>query len=164
MKALTVWQPWASLIVIGAKPWEFRPRRYFAYIAPPKPGDHIALHSAMRPARLSEVERLLADILMDHTPALIADLARPLLENLRSALKQGRAMADRVKALAPLGCVLGTAVIGRPQPAHEIFGVAQGQAPEDYNWAWPMGDIEQFNVPVPARGMRDLRVAAIASA
>lgn len=24
MKALTVWQPWASLIIMGAKPYEFR--------------------------------------------------------------------------------------------------------------------------------------------
>jgi len=24
MKALTIWQPWASLIMIGAKPFEFR--------------------------------------------------------------------------------------------------------------------------------------------
>jgi hypothetical protein len=24
MKALTIWQPWASLIMIGAKPVEFR--------------------------------------------------------------------------------------------------------------------------------------------
>lgn len=24
MKALTIWQPWASLIMIGAKPYEFR--------------------------------------------------------------------------------------------------------------------------------------------
>jgi hypothetical protein len=24
MKAITVWQPWASLIAIGAKPYEFR--------------------------------------------------------------------------------------------------------------------------------------------
>jgi hypothetical protein len=27
MKALTIWQPWASLIMIGAKPYEFRERR-----------------------------------------------------------------------------------------------------------------------------------------
>ena len=25
MKGLTIWQPWASLIMIGAKPYEFRP-------------------------------------------------------------------------------------------------------------------------------------------
>jgi len=32
MKAVTVWQSWASLIIIGAKPWEFRSRSYFAYV------------------------------------------------------------------------------------------------------------------------------------
>lgn len=152
MKALTLWQPWASLVIVHqAKPWEFRGRSYFAYIDPPKPGERIAVHAASRPTRLSEVEGLLARILGNDAPDLIPDRARAILEPLRSALKN-RAMKDRARALAPLGCVLGTAVIGQPKQAHEIFGVAPGQTPEDYNWAWPLTDIEPFTVPVPANG------------
>jgi hypothetical protein len=128
MKALTIWQAWASLIIIGAKPYEFRPRSYFAYIAPPKPGERIAIHAAMRPTRLTEVEYTLGRILITgDAPDFITEPARAFLEPLRSALKGGRAMKDRVRALAPLGCVLGTAVIGQPTQAHEIFGVAPGQ-------------------------------------
>jgi hypothetical protein len=32
MKAITVRQPWASLIILGAKPYEFRDRSYLTYI------------------------------------------------------------------------------------------------------------------------------------
>jgi hypothetical protein len=46
--------------------------------------------------------------------------------------------------LLPLGAVLGTAVIGKPQPPPS----------PDHNWAWPLADIEKFDVPVPARGMQ----------
>ena len=35
MKALTIWQPWASLIMVGAKPYEFRPKSYLKYVGAP---------------------------------------------------------------------------------------------------------------------------------
>jgi hypothetical protein len=84
MKALTVWQPWASLIIIGAKPYEFRGMSCLAYINPPKPGERIAIHAAARPV-----------------------LADALLVNVLTSFKC---------RLLPLGAVLGTAVIGKPQP------------------------------------------------
>jgi len=28
IRAITIWQPWASLIIIGAKPYEFRTRSF----------------------------------------------------------------------------------------------------------------------------------------
>ncbi|SRR5579871_1775135 len=62
MKALTIWQPWASLIIIGAKPREFRPRSFLRYIGPPKVGERIAIHSAMRPIRRDEVVQLKVDL------------------------------------------------------------------------------------------------------
>ena len=44
MKALTIWQPWASLIMAGAKPWEWRGW------APPRSlvGQRIAIHAGAR--------------------------------------------------------------------------------------------------------------------
>ena len=39
MLALTIWQPWASLIMIGAKPYEFRGKSYLEYRPHPRPGD-----------------------------------------------------------------------------------------------------------------------------
>ena len=55
MKALTIWQPWASLIMIGAKPYEFRGRSYLAYINHPQPGERMAIHAGARPVRPTEV-------------------------------------------------------------------------------------------------------------
>jgi hypothetical protein len=48
MKARTIWQPWASLIMIGAKPYEFRGRSYLAYIDHPLPGERIGIHAGAR--------------------------------------------------------------------------------------------------------------------
>ncbi len=38
MKALALWQLWASLVIAQAKPHEFRSRSYLAYVNPPQPG------------------------------------------------------------------------------------------------------------------------------
>ena len=47
MKALTIWQPWASLIAMGAKPYEFRGWK------PPKSliGQRLAIHAGARPVK-----------------------------------------------------------------------------------------------------------------
>lgn len=44
MRALTVWQPWASLIAVGAKPYEFRSWPAPAWIV----GQRIAIHAGVR--------------------------------------------------------------------------------------------------------------------
>ena len=44
MKALTIWQPWASLIIAGAKPFEFRGWRPPASLI----GQRIVIHAAAR--------------------------------------------------------------------------------------------------------------------
>ncbi len=51
IRAVTIWQPWASLIIIGAKPYEFRYRSYLAYINHPQPGERIAIHAGVRPVK-----------------------------------------------------------------------------------------------------------------
>ena len=54
MKALTIWQPWASLIIAGAKPYEFRgwraPRSIF--------GQRIVIHAAAKKIDRDEVSHL----------------------------------------------------------------------------------------------------------
>ena len=146
MKALTVWQPCASLIIIGAKPYEFRGRSYLDYINHPKPGERIAIHASARPVRPAEVKDLLFRIGgAGDTTGLIVERAKQLLDRVRAAHK--------CRAL-PLGAVLGTAVIGEPKRADEIFGRRPEASDADYNWAWPLTDVEKFNVPVPTRGMQ----------
>jgi hypothetical protein len=110
MKALTLWQPWASLVVANAKPYEFRGRSYRAYVNPPRAGDRIAVHAAARPARLTEIETILARIFAGEAPDLIADRARAVLEPLRTVLRQSRGSgAVMARHVCPLACVLGMA-------------------------------------------------------
>lgn len=55
MKALTIWQPWASMIMAGVKPFEFRSWR------PPRAtiGQRIVIHAGARPVsprQLAEIQ------------------------------------------------------------------------------------------------------------
>lgn len=160
MKALTLWQPWASLVAANAKPWEFRPRSYAAYIAPPKPGDRIAVHAAMRPVRYTEIVDILLSIKAwggTELAPLIADRANAILQpmlDLFEIERRGTEMRAKLHALAPLGAVVCTAIIGIPQRSDEIFGRAPGTCWADYNWAWPLTEIEPFPVPIPATGQQ----------
>jgi hypothetical protein len=150
VKALTIWQPWASLIIVGAKPYEFRPKSFLAYVSPPAIGERIVIHARARPVKPAEVEDLLKRLGTEaDKTGLVPDIARQLLLRCREAAKY--------QAL-PLGCGLGTAVIGRPMNAGKIFRGAvadSDRAAVDesaYNWACPLDDIRAFDAPVPMRG------------
>ena len=150
MKALTIWQPWASLIMVAAKPYEFRPKSYLRYVGAPAIGERIVIHAGVRPVKPAEIEDLLSRLdTEDHTTGLIPAIARQVLERCRAAAKY--------QAL-PLGCGLGTAVLGKPRNAGVLFGGAvadsdrQAADEEAYNWAWPLESIHPFDAPVPMRG------------
>ncbi len=150
MKAITVWQPWASLIMVGAKPFEFRPKSFLAYVSPPRIGERIVIHAGARPIKPAEVEDLLSRLDdPDNTTGLEPALARKLLERCRAAAKY--------QAL-PLGAGLGTAIIGKPRNAGHIFRMPvadSDRAAEDlsaFNWAWPLSDVKPFDAPIPMRG------------
>jgi hypothetical protein len=150
MKALTIWQPWASLIMVGAKPHEFRPKSFLAYVSPPAIGDRIVIHAGSRSVKPAEVEDLLERLGTDaDRTGLVPDIARKVLLHCRAAAKY--------QAL-PLGCGLGMAVIGRPMNAGKLFrkpAADSDRAAADesaYNWAWPLSDIKAFDAPVPMRG------------
>jgi hypothetical protein len=150
MKAFTIWQPWASLIMVGAKPYEFRPKSYLRYVGAPAIGERIVIHAGVRPVRRAEIEDLLEQL--DETvniTGLVPEIARPLLRNVLAAYRC---------QLLPLGCGLGTAVIGKPRNAGEIFG--RGIADSDrqaadhdaYNWAWPLSEISPWDEPIRQPG------------
>ena len=157
MHALTIWQPWASLIVEGAKPYEFRgwslPRRLI--------GQRVAIHAGARPMRLAEVRALLIRISgnLPWQTGLTLKVARPILEGCRIALEPKSALADlftRPHAITlPLSSILGTAILGEPTKNPVIDGhhlIEDSDRAAHLNWGWPMLDIERFDVPVPARG------------
>jgi hypothetical protein len=150
-KALTIWQPWASLIVGGAKPFEFRRNR------PPRAivGQRIVIHAGKHTVDRDEVEDMLG--LLELYPdaeetkelCLIPDKAIPVLE----AFLRGE---------LPMAAGIGAAIVGEPRFGTDIaaeFGVPRANdsdRDQHANWGWPMLDIEAWPAPVPARGMQGL--------
>lgn len=147
LKVLTVWQPWASLIIEGAKPFEFRGWRPPASLV----GQRIVIHAAARKESADEVRTLLYQLMKGGQAAAMTclrpDIAIPILQR-----AQGRL----------LSCGLGTAVVGEPRNGFDIareFGVEFANDSDrdgHANWGWPMENIERWPEPVPARGRQGL--------
>lgn len=112
MKALSLWQPWASLIAIGAKKIETRswPSSYHG---------RIAIHAAKRrPARNDDFDDALE-------PALLMPLFPHL--SMESGPEECRRAFDRL----PFGMIVCTAVLEecrKTQPDGEGYGVIPGIA------------------------------------
>lgn len=144
MKALTIWQPWASLIMAGAKPYEFR-----GWPAPRAlRGMRIAIHAGARPVRRGEVADLIVRLRSPEawTTALRPEIAIPILERVHSQ-----------PAILPLSSVLGSAMLGEPKRAFDIvgeFGAVLNDSDRDdhCNWAWPLTEIETIEPFRPAKG------------
>jgi len=103
VKALTIWQPWASLIMVAAKPYEFRPKSYLRYVGAPAIGERIVIHAGVRPVKPAEIEDLLSRLdTEDHTTGLIPAIARQVLERLPSGRKvPGAAAGLRARYRGP---------------------------------------------------------------
>ena len=87
IKCITLWQPWASLIMIGAKPWEFRSWSYVARGVGVRPGDTVGIHASapIKTAEILDLIERLDDPLC--STGLIPAISRPLLERLAAAHK-----------------------------------------------------------------------------
>lgn len=143
MKAVTVWQPWASLIAIGAKPHEFRghnkvPRAVI--------GSRIAIHAGLKVIPTDEIEELVRRLLDHENTGLVRDIA---LTYLNSILANPQ--------LIPRGCVVATAIIGQPVKAYDLPQYAaefvnDSDRDDHANYAWPLTDIIQLQPPVEAKG------------
>jgi hypothetical protein len=130
MKAITVWEPWASLIAAGHKPYEFRPWH------PPASMIHkrIAIHAAKRPIDRAEVEAIARD---------------PKHYNVKP---EGVAMLQRFLAdedAIPYSAIVCTAGLGRPIKCTELWS---GPDINPRMWAWPMVNIEPVIPVVSAVG------------
>jgi hypothetical protein len=145
--ALTVWQPWASLIAIGAKPFEFRGWRAPTSLI----GKHLAIHAGARPVRIAEVRALLVRL---HSAkwaetGLLRDPAIALLER----VKAGEAL--------PMRSVVCVVRVGEPVDgftAVESIGavVNDSDRAEHANWGWPMLEVECLDPPIAAAGKQGL--------
>ena len=142
MKALTVWQPWASLVIGGWKPYEFRPN------APPSwmVGQRFVVHAGKRRIVPREVVELIDDLENGRNcggldPACISFLQRCLEE----------------PGCVPYSAGLGSVMLGKPVLSSALW-------PEEFandsdrldkaNWALPLLDIQRFEPVVPARGFQ----------
>lgn len=139
MKAITIWQPWGSLIMAGVKPWEWR-----GYAAPRSLwGQRIVIHAGARRVRPTDIEQLL-ESLAGGESSLEEDNARLILERTRLDLY-------------PLSAGLGTAVLGTPIPALEwaekhLKAGYDSDRIDHHKWAWPLSDVVDFKPVVPCRG------------
>ena len=142
MKALTIWQPWASLIMIGAKRYEFRrwnftDKPHLAKLV----GQRVVIHAGARPAKKGELHDVIERIDADES-ALIGVTARPFIQ--RVLLGEER---------LPLASALGTAQLGQPILSCDLFGMEVADSDRgSFNYAWPVTDIETFPAPIPAAG------------
>lgn len=143
MKALTLWEPWASLIMIGAKPFEFRKWNFADRPALAKlVGQRIVIHAGARPPKKFELDDIIVRI-DEGESALVADIAKPFLE---------RVLDGEIEL--PLSKALGTAVIGNPQKSIELFKhiVADSDRLDHQMYAWPVSNPEAFAEPIPSAG------------
>lgn len=161
MKALTVYQPWASLIIVGAKPYEFRswsPRaRGGAYAA--LIGQRIIIHASTRLINRAEVQSLIMRLERGGDDAALtclhADKAIPVLEK-----AMDRDMCLLGHGDLPWGVGIGSAILGEPRNGFDIareFGatfVNDSDRHEQANFGWPMLEVEQWDMPVEARGLQ----------
>lgn len=139
MKAITLWQPWASLILIGAKPYEFRSWK------PPQSiiGQRIAIHAGARKPKIEEIRWL--KIYLQRS-CLHDEIAWPALDKWQS-----------LPNLLPLSHILCTALLGKPRPGDAIGREWENRMNDSdregtFNWGWPLTEIEPVVPPYPVRG------------
>lgn len=144
MKALTIWQPWATLIAFDAKPYEFR-----GWKAPKSLiGQRIAIHAGARPVKHKEVASILEALEEsgDMNPGMIKEHAKVLLQSVLEG-----------KYHLPHSCIVCTAVLGEPVSARNLVENSSpvsndSDREEHFNFAWPLTDIQPIIPPTPARG------------
>lgn len=130
MKALTIWQPWATLIISGWKPYEFRSWAAPASIV----GQRIGIHAAKRRMKMGELRDIMDYACSPQGQADGIDIAcMDLLERVW-----------RRQVELPMSAVLGTALLGQPK------GVQQKL--DGPRFAWPMIAPDPFADPIPMKG------------
>jgi hypothetical protein len=141
IRALTVHQPWASLILAGAKPIEWRTYPFPVRMV----GTRIAIHAGARPVRKREIEALIDDLMFHGEAGTSLDpaIAIPLLKGW---------LFD--PAMIPLSTVLCTAILGAPIPARS-YAKSRGIDSDRIDhgkWGWPLTDVVPVIPMAPARG------------
>lgn len=138
MKAITLWQPYASLVALGAKPYETRswPTAYRGLLA---------IHAAKR----------WTNDLAFCTSSLPCSLIKRLLAEYDWHL------LARMGTTLPLGAVVAVATLDTIERTEEVRGwlsPARGATGDfsDDRWAWRLSNVLRLPEPVPCRGAQGL--------
>lgn len=145
MKALTVWQPWASLIVHGYKADEFRSWAFPKRLV----GERIVIHAG-RPDPVKFIRHLIiSDDRIVGSCGPMCDVAE-----IRRVLRR---MLDHRESI-PLGAGIGMVTLGEPLPVNEQYARRGWSIGGDGPWnvAWPMLRPAIWEEPVPCRGAQGL--------
>ena len=127
MKALTLWQPWASLIVLRHKCFETRSWKMDGLI-----GERIAIHAAKRPCKDLDAELINEIAKLSLNPAHLP---------LGAVVGAGVITAFyRTEAIAP----------SLPRPELVFGDYSPGR------WAWRIEEVEALLEPVSARGRQGI--------
>lgn len=160
MKAITLWQPWASLIACGVKTVETR--------SWPPPGSLIGQRIAIHAAKKWNKELL--DICF-----------RPEFQEVLSPMRPNKGGAfyyeDALKSILPLGVVVCTAVltdawmVNRHERSTGVVRAESHEIMEDVakvcrldpwgdftpgRWLWFFDEVEVLDPPIPARGRQQI--------
>ncbi|MGI9487330.1 MAG: hypothetical protein ACR2RF_15925 [Geminicoccaceae bacterium] len=141
MKAITVYQPWASLIAYEFKRYEFR-----SWPAPKGCiNQRIAIHAGARAINLDEVRQLITAVERDQ-PGTALKKKDETLDFLERVLVS--------PGMLPRSSVVCTAFMGRSQKCTDLFGreVADSDRIDQHMWAWPLVRVERLEPPEPASG------------
>jgi hypothetical protein len=132
LPCITIWQPWASLIILGIKQYEFRSwRAPRAFI-----GQRIGIHAASRMPTLKSLREIVEDPAETCGPRCDAETARRFAQ-----------MGLRQAACMPLGALLGTVELGKPVRASELYLHGSPSI-----WAWPVSKPVHLSDPWPMEG------------
>lgn len=171
MKCFVMWQPWASLAAVGAKPIEFRKRDYRTMGV--DVGQRVAIAAGARAVKNSEALDLLSRLDDElGTTGLDETKARALLARLTDAGAGRRGSIPPHWHKLPMGRVIALATLGEPRPTEELMPkwkpfINDSDRLEHAKWGWPLLDVMPldghypvrgfqgfFNVAVPAGGFR----------
>ena len=154
LRTLSLWQPWASLVMAGAKPFEFRGK------PPPRTiiGKRIVIHATVKKIDRNECLNMLRLLKMNEGAELCLkpEQAIPVLEKALDRSPDLMGHGD-----LPWGAGLGTVMVGAGRDglviARNEFGVDHVDVGElNANWGWPMSDPEPWDMPVPAKGQQGI--------
>ena len=141
MKAISLWQPWATLIAENQKQYEFRTWPVHPNII----GQRIAIHAAARRIVKYEIKELIQAIHCgENIPGLVDhEVCAEMLRHMHLYPEQ-----------VVLGKIVATAVVGEPVSPEDLIRlkILQRLDPSYRLWGWPLTEVQKLPRPIAMAG------------